>query len=101
MNFENEEDDEDEENQEDHDDPDGLSFNEGHVPETALQFFAAEFRPCLEQDFAQLRPVMLKQAIRKRWNELTMKQKYPFEQLAHMAKSKKEEKTATRSRNAK
>ena len=48
MEFENEEDEEEDEVQDDQDDPDGLSFNEGHVPETPLQFFAVEFRPYLE-----------------------------------------------------
>lgn len=65
----------------DEDDSDGL-LGDTNQPDTALHFFAREFRMCLEQDFVELRNQVLKQAIKKRWNELTLKQKAPFEQLA-------------------
>jgi len=74
----------------DEEDSEGL-LNEKKLPETALHFFAREFRTCLLRDFSELKNQALKSAIKKRWNELTLKQKAPFEQLAQQEAQKFEE----------
>ena len=60
-------------------------------PETALHFFCREFRKILEQDFSELKNILTRSAIKQRWDELTMKQKAPFEQLATQESTKKEQ----------
>ncbi len=54
-------------------------LNEAGEPETAIQFFAIEFREQLEKEFSQLHPQSLRQAIKNHWSELTLKLKSPFE----------------------
>lgn len=90
-------------NEEDEDDNDS---QEGD-PETAQNFFSREFREILNKEYSQVRPSMLRQIVKKRWLELTLKQKSPFEQLAHQEAEKREEQKkaqkgkVTRARNSK
>ena len=64
-------------------------LNEAGEPETAIQFFAIEFREQLKKDFSMLRQQAIRQAIKKHWNELTLRLKSPFEQLAMTEQSKR------------
>ena len=61
-------------------------------PETAEQFFSKEYRQLLQKEFEECRPAVLRQAVNQRWNELTLKQKSPFELLAHQVKTNNNEK---------
>ena len=64
-------------------------MNEAGEPETAVQFFAIEFREQLQTDFSMLRQQVIRHAIKKHWNELTLRLKSPFEQLAMTEQSRR------------
>ena len=69
----------------------GLLVESQRRPETALQFFEREIRPTLERDFSELRNSLLRQVIKQRWDELSLKQKAPFESLSSQEAAKRDE----------
>ena len=58
---------------------------------TARKFFAKEYKVKIMKEFPAAKPSAVIHAVKKRWLELTLKQKTPFEQLAHQESLKNEE----------
>ena len=68
-------------------------FSNDMEPTTAQHFFSLEFKEVIRtKEYAEeAKTRQLKQIARRRWSELTLKQKAPFEQLASMEAAKRKE----------